>query len=143
MRSFRSLGFFRPPKAILVPGMYFLGFSRYLNWNTVSDISDCRRTLGNTNQGILVPDDALGLVGIGVGIALDLTGLATEEAEQRRTDLVAGTLFHGMTRVAAGLEELSTLLSVTCKRGQLTAIGTQWRITGEMDCDGARVERGR
>ena len=28
IRSFLSLGFFRPPKAILVPGMYFLGFSR-------------------------------------------------------------------------------------------------------------------
>lgn len=31
MRSLRSLAFFRPPKAILVPGMYFLGFSRYSN----------------------------------------------------------------------------------------------------------------
>lgn len=28
MRSFLSLGFLRPPKAILVPGMNFLGFSR-------------------------------------------------------------------------------------------------------------------
>jgi len=28
MRSFRSLAFLRPPKAILVPGMYFFGFSR-------------------------------------------------------------------------------------------------------------------
>jgi len=28
MRSFLSFSFFRPPKAILVPGMYFLGFSR-------------------------------------------------------------------------------------------------------------------
>jgi hypothetical protein len=26
---FLSLAFLRPPKAILVPGMYFLGFSRY------------------------------------------------------------------------------------------------------------------
>ena len=31
MRSFRSFSFLRPPKAILVPGMYFLGFSRYSN----------------------------------------------------------------------------------------------------------------
>jgi hypothetical protein len=31
IRSFLSLAFFRPPKAILVPGMYFLGFSRYSN----------------------------------------------------------------------------------------------------------------
>lgn len=28
MRSLRSFSFFRPPKAILVPGIYFLGFSR-------------------------------------------------------------------------------------------------------------------
>lgn len=28
MRSLRSLSFLRPPNAILVPGMYFLGFSR-------------------------------------------------------------------------------------------------------------------
>ena len=31
IRSFLSLAFFRPPKAIFVPGMYFLGFSRYSN----------------------------------------------------------------------------------------------------------------
>lgn len=29
IRSFLSLAFLRPPKAILVPGMYFLGFSKY------------------------------------------------------------------------------------------------------------------
>jgi hypothetical protein len=28
MRSLRSLAFFMPAKAILVPGMYFFGFSR-------------------------------------------------------------------------------------------------------------------
>lgn len=31
IRSFLSLSFFKPPKAILVPGMYFFGFSRYSN----------------------------------------------------------------------------------------------------------------
>lgn len=31
IRSFLSLPFFSPPKAILVPGMYFFGFSRYSN----------------------------------------------------------------------------------------------------------------
>lgn len=31
IRSFLSLAFLRPPKAIFVPGMYFLGFSRYSN----------------------------------------------------------------------------------------------------------------
>jgi hypothetical protein len=34
IRSFLSFSFFRPPKAILVPGMYFLGFSRYSNCRT-------------------------------------------------------------------------------------------------------------
>ena len=29
MRSLRSPSFLRPAKTILVPGMYFLGFSRY------------------------------------------------------------------------------------------------------------------
>ena len=36
IRSLRSLGFLRPPKAILVPGMYFLGFSRYSNCAKIS-----------------------------------------------------------------------------------------------------------
>lgn len=33
IKSFLSFAFFNPPKAILVPGMYFLGFSRYSNCN--------------------------------------------------------------------------------------------------------------
>lgn len=38
MRSLRSLGFFRPPNAIFVPGMYFFGFSRYSNcWLSAND----------------------------------------------------------------------------------------------------------
>jgi len=40
IRSLRSLGFLRPPKAILVPGMYFLGFSRYSNCSVVSCLLD-------------------------------------------------------------------------------------------------------
>ena len=31
IKSFLSFAFFSPPKAIFVPGMYFLGFSRYSN----------------------------------------------------------------------------------------------------------------
>ena len=31
IRSFLSLAFFRPAKTILVPAMYFLGFSKYSN----------------------------------------------------------------------------------------------------------------
>ena len=33
IKSLRSLAFLRPPKAIFVPGMYFLGFSRYSNYD--------------------------------------------------------------------------------------------------------------
>ena len=33
IKSFLSFAFFSPPKAILVPGMYFLGFSRYSNYS--------------------------------------------------------------------------------------------------------------
>ena len=39
IKSLRSLGFLRPPKAILVPGMYFLGFSRYSNCHVLADES--------------------------------------------------------------------------------------------------------
>lgn len=35
IKSLRSLAFLRPPKAIFVPGMYFLGFSRYSNCKIV------------------------------------------------------------------------------------------------------------
>ena len=31
MRSARSWGFLRPAKTILVPGMYFFGFTKYSN----------------------------------------------------------------------------------------------------------------
>lgn len=42
-----------------------------------------------TYQRILAPGDALGLVGVGVGKARDLARLATKEAMQLRSDLVA------------------------------------------------------
>ena len=39
IRSLLSFAFFNPPKAILVPGMYFFGFSRYSNCPLVSQKS--------------------------------------------------------------------------------------------------------
>lgn len=39
IRSFLSFSFFRPPNAILVPGMYFLGFSRYSNCRLEARVS--------------------------------------------------------------------------------------------------------
>ncbi len=35
-----TLPFFKPPKAILVPGMYFLGFSRYSNYLQSVDVDE-------------------------------------------------------------------------------------------------------
>ena len=35
IKSFLSLAFLRPPKAIFVPGIYFFGFSRYSNCERV------------------------------------------------------------------------------------------------------------
>lgn len=64
-------------------------------------------------EGVLVPSDALLLVGVGVGVALDGTGLAAEEAVQSRADLVAAALLNGVALRAAGLEEVGTLLGVS------------------------------
>jgi hypothetical protein len=66
-------------------------------------------------EGVLVPGDALLLVGVGVGVALDLTGLAAEEAVEHGADLVALTLLQGVALRAAGLEEVGTLLSIACR----------------------------
>ena len=70
-------------------------------------------------EGVLVPGDALLLVGVGVGVALDLTGLATEKAVEHGADLVALALLQGVALRAAGLEEVGTLLSIAC--GELLA----------------------
>jgi hypothetical protein len=64
-------------------------------------------------EGLLVPGDALLLVGVGVGVALDGTGLAAEETVQSRADLVAAVLLDGVALRAAGLEEAGTLLSIS------------------------------
>lgn len=63
MRSFLSLPFFRPPKAILVPGMYFFGFSRYSNYVLVRTV---RLPIMEvcSYKSVLVPLDALLLVGV-------------------------------------------------------------------------------
>ena len=66
-----------------------------------------------TYQRVLVPRDALLLVGIGVGEALDLAGLAAEETVQRRADLVALAVLQGVALGAPGLEEVGTLLGIT------------------------------
>lgn len=60
-----------------------------------------------TYECVLAPGDALGLVCVGVGEALDLTGLATEQAVQVGADLVSSTLFKGMALRASRLTVVS------------------------------------
>jgi hypothetical protein len=66
-------------------------------------------------EGLVLPGDALLLVGVGVGVAVDGTGLAAEEAVESGTDLVAAVLLDGVALCAARLEQVGTLLSVTCR----------------------------
>jgi len=64
-------------------------------------------------QSVLLPGDALLLVGVGVGEALNGASLAAEETVQIGTDLVGTALLDGVALSAAGLEEVGTLLGVT------------------------------
>ena len=64
-------------------------------------------------EGLLVPLDALLLVRVGVGVALDGAGLAAEQAVQGRADLVGAAGLDGVALRAARLEEVGTLLGVT------------------------------
>lgn len=64
-------------------------------------------------EGVLGPGDALLLVGVGVGEAVDGARLAAEEAVERGADLVAAALLEGVALCAAGLEEVGTLLGVS------------------------------
>lgn len=65
-----------------------------------------------SEEGGLVPGDALLLVGVSVGVAVDGAGLAAEEAVQSRADLVGTALLDGVALSATGLEEVGTLLEI-------------------------------
>lgn len=65
-----------------------------------------------TYQSVLIPGDALLLVGVGVGVTVDLASLAAEETVQVGTNLVALTLAESVALGATGLEKTGTLLVV-------------------------------
>lgn len=65
-----------------------------------------------THESIVVPGDALLLVGVGVRVAIDGAGLAAEEAVESGADLVGAALLDGVALRAARLEEVGTLLGV-------------------------------
>ena len=117
IRSFRSLAFFRPPNAIFVPGMYFLGFSRYSNcyerdfsrWRFCS--KRCKEGGGwglpdyfwKAYQSVLFPVYCFVLVCVGVGEAFDLAGFTSEEAVEVGSDFVAFAFAEGVALGASCL----------------------------------------
>jgi hypothetical protein len=64
-------------------------------------------------KGIVVPGDALLLVGIGVRVTLDGAGLAAEQAVQSGANLVTAAGLDGVALSAASLEKTSALLDVS------------------------------
>jgi hypothetical protein len=112
IKSFLSLPFFKPPKAILVPGMYFFGFSRYSNYGKLAN-HETPFQIHLTYESTLIPGDSLLLVGIGVGESFNLAGLTTEKTVQVWSDLVTICSFCAVALRASCLEETSTLRGVT------------------------------
>jgi hypothetical protein len=119
IKSFLSLGFLRPAKAILVPGMYFLGFSRYCSRDVASaqtltpQHQEHPAATTHLEQGVLLPNDTLVNVGGGVRETVDLTRLSAEETVQCRSDLVGTSSFNGVALSTSGLEETGTLGRIT------------------------------
>lgn len=73
-------------------------------------------------QRLLLPGDALALVGVGVGVAVDGARLAAEQPVQRGADLVAAAGLDRVALRAARLEEVGTLLGVTLRQGLACAV---------------------
>jgi hypothetical protein len=63
-------------------------------------------------ESVVVPLNALLLVGIGVGVAINGAGLAAPETVQSRSDLVAAVLLNGVALSTSGLEKVGTLLDI-------------------------------
>lgn len=54
-------------------------------------------------QGVLIPGDTGLLVGIGVGVSLNGTGVTAEQTVKSRADLVGATSLDGVALSAASL----------------------------------------
>lgn len=65
-----------------------------------------------TNQSLLLPGDALFLVGIGVREARDGARLAAEETVERGPDLVSLAIADSVALGAPSLEQVGSLLDV-------------------------------
>lgn len=121
IRLLRSTSFLSPAKAILVPGMYFLGFSRYskrvssLQVTPSEKRSNEKRRLeksqydGVDGRGVRRDEAHLVDVGLGVREALDGAGLAAEETVEVGADC-RDEDWSGM--VQKGSERTSATMSV-------------------------------
>lgn len=133
MRSFLSFSFLRPPNAILVPGMYFFGFSCALSAAIFrdrhcpvveTDIGRERRYAYEVfEQGVLTPGDCLLLVGIGVGESLDLTSLSSEESVKVWANLVGATLLESVALSTSRLEKRCALVLSSVSKELLSFVG--------------------
>lgn len=74
--------------------------------------SRCRVSV-STYQSVLLPLNTLLLVGIRVGVTLNGSGVTAEQAVQSGSDLVAAARLDGVALGTTGLEQTSTLLSIT------------------------------
>lgn len=80
-------------------------------------------------EGLVLPGDAGLLVGVGVGVAVNGTALAAEEAVQGGADLVAAVLLNGVALSTSGGEELGSLLNIAW-RSELAKGLYFWLLTG-------------
>lgn len=96
----------------------------------------CQGTVG-TNQSVLFPFDAFLLICVGVGEALDLTGLTAEQTVQVGSDLVAFAFLQVMALRASCLSSTSAAEVAISSREERMALscayleetGTLLRIT--------------
>ena len=121
--SARSCSFLKPGNAMLVPLMYFLGFScerrsggdqsvtarlqHGSDKTTLRFGSEAAHEVGE--QRVVAPRDARLLVGLSVLEPRDLARLAAHHAEEVRALLIGTALVAGVAGRALGLEQLGTI----------------------------------
>jgi len=82
-----------------------------------------RATGAETYESLLIPGDALALVGVGIGVTVDGTSLASEETVQGRADLVAATALDSVALGAPRLEQVRALLDIACIFDMVSTLG--------------------
>jgi hypothetical protein len=83
--------------------------------------------LSDSYQSVLVPGDTSLLVGVGVGVAVGLTGLTAEEAAQVGADLVGTTSLDSVALSAASLKDSLLVSPSLSSRRKKSLPGKAWR----------------